>query len=164
MDEAARQSRVEQLIDAALVEFARRGLHGARVDAIAQAAAMNKRLLYHYVGNKEALFSAACQEALSRLRRAGSPGSAVDGRAIDAWRLLCHAELEGLGLDAEARSALLRDWPGAGRADVAESLLEALLPTFAAALPATPASTASRAAAKPRLKLRPQLRPGSGSG
>jgi TetR/AcrR family transcriptional regulator len=46
----------ERILSAALKEFAANGFAGARVDAIAQRAAVNKRMLYHYFGNKEHLF------------------------------------------------------------------------------------------------------------
>jgi len=46
----------ERILQAAFKEFAAKGFAGARVDAIAQRAAINKRMLYHYFGDKEALF------------------------------------------------------------------------------------------------------------
>ena len=46
----------ERILSAALKEFAANGFAGARVDAIARRAAINKRMLYHYFGNKEGLF------------------------------------------------------------------------------------------------------------
>ncbi len=46
----------ERILRAALKEFAANGFTGARVDAIARRAAINKRMLYHYFGNKERLF------------------------------------------------------------------------------------------------------------
>ncbi len=49
------QSR-ERILDAALVEFAAKGFAGARVDVIARQACLNKRMLYHYFGDKEGLF------------------------------------------------------------------------------------------------------------
>jgi len=45
-----------RILSAALKEFAAHGFTGARVDAIARRAAINKRMLYHYFGNKERLF------------------------------------------------------------------------------------------------------------
>jgi AcrR family transcriptional regulator len=45
-----------RILSAALKEFAANGFAGARVDVIAQRAAINKRMLYHYFGNKEHLF------------------------------------------------------------------------------------------------------------
>jgi len=41
---------------AAFKEFAAKGFAGARVDTIARRASINKRMLYHYFGHKEALF------------------------------------------------------------------------------------------------------------
>lgn len=46
----------ERILSAALGEFADKGLAGARVDAIARRARVNKRMLYHYFGHKEDLF------------------------------------------------------------------------------------------------------------
>lgn len=46
----------ERILAAALKEFAAKGFAGARVDFIARRAAINKRMLYHYFGNKEDLF------------------------------------------------------------------------------------------------------------
>ncbi len=47
-----------RILSAALKEFAAKGFAGARVDAIARRAAINKRMLYHYFGGKEELFRA----------------------------------------------------------------------------------------------------------
>jgi TetR/AcrR family transcriptional regulator len=46
------------ILEAALVEFAQEGLAGARVDAIAEAAGVNKALLYYYFRDKESLYGA----------------------------------------------------------------------------------------------------------
>jgi AcrR family transcriptional regulator len=48
----------ERILAAALTEFASKGFAGARVDAIARAAGVNKRMLYHYFGHKQGLFRA----------------------------------------------------------------------------------------------------------
>lgn len=48
------------ILQAAIAEFAERGLEGARIEAIAKRAGFNKALVYRYFGDKEALF----QEAL----------------------------------------------------------------------------------------------------
>ncbi len=55
-DPAATRRR---LLDAAVAEFSRAGRAGARVDRIAQAAQANKRAIYDYFGDKDALFEAA---------------------------------------------------------------------------------------------------------
>jgi AcrR family transcriptional regulator len=57
------------ILAAARVEFADRGFEGARVDAIAERAEANKRLLYHYFGNKEDLYRAVLLDAYQEIRR-----------------------------------------------------------------------------------------------
>ena len=53
---------------AAREEFVEYGLDGARVDRIAERAGANKRMLYHYVGNKEALYSRVLLQAYRDIR------------------------------------------------------------------------------------------------
>ena len=59
-----------RILAAAKAEFARSGLGGARVDVIARRAKANKRMMYHYFGNKEALFRAVLEEAYGAFRAA----------------------------------------------------------------------------------------------
>lgn len=63
------QKSREDILKAAEVEFAEKGLHGARVDAIAAQANINKRMIYEYFGNKEELYKAVLVEVYSRLSR-----------------------------------------------------------------------------------------------
>ena len=58
------------ILAAATVEFSRKGLGGARVDAIALRAKANKRMIYHYFGSKEKLFTAVLEEAYGAIRSA----------------------------------------------------------------------------------------------
>lgn len=60
----------QRILKAATAEFARHGLGGARVDRIAARAGANKRMLYYYFGNKEALFRAVLEASYSRIRSA----------------------------------------------------------------------------------------------
>src|SRR5262249_47946236 len=48
----------ERIVEAALTEFSAHRLAGARVDAIARGPRVNKRMLYHYFGDKAGLFRA----------------------------------------------------------------------------------------------------------
>lgn len=49
------------ILMAAAQEFAAKGLGGARVNEIAAEAGANKRMLYHYFGDKEGLFTAVIE-------------------------------------------------------------------------------------------------------
>src|SRR6201993_2035073 len=51
----------QKLLAAARREFAASGLAGARVDEIAARAGVNKQLVYHYFGDKDALYLAALE-------------------------------------------------------------------------------------------------------
>ncbi|WP_102108074.1 TetR/AcrR family transcriptional regulator [Oceaniglobus roseus] len=59
-----------RILAAAKKEFARSGLGGARVDEIADRAKANKRMIYHYFGNKEDLFRIILEEAYTDIRTA----------------------------------------------------------------------------------------------
>lgn len=60
----------QRILAAAKSEFARKGLGGARVDDIAAKAKINKRMLYHYFGNKEELFRRTLEDAYGAFRAA----------------------------------------------------------------------------------------------
>jgi len=55
------------ILRAALVEFAQEGLAGARMDAIAEAAGVNKALLYYYFHDKERLYGAILDRFFAQL-------------------------------------------------------------------------------------------------
>src|SRR5579872_3470819 len=62
--EATRQ----KLLVAARHEFAAAGLAGARVDEIAALAGVNKQLVYHYFGDKDALYLAGLEWVCEEIR------------------------------------------------------------------------------------------------
>ena len=62
--EATRQ----KLLSAARREFAGSGLAGARVDEIAARAGVNKQLVYHYFGDKDALYLAVLEWVYEEIR------------------------------------------------------------------------------------------------
>lgn len=60
----------KRILNAAKKEFALLGLAGARVDTIAERAKANKRMIYHYFGNKEALFQTVIEDIYLDIRAA----------------------------------------------------------------------------------------------
>ena len=58
------------IIDVATMEFAERGLSGARVDRIAERTKTSKRMLYYYFGDKEGLYRAVLLSYYEKLRSA----------------------------------------------------------------------------------------------
>ena len=80
-----------RLIAAGRTEFAARGLNGARVDRIAEAAQANKAQIYHYFKSKAGLFDAVWEDAVRET---------VEGLPLDvedlpgAAALLCDAYVD----------------------------------------------------------------------
>ena len=94
-----------RILEAALQEFSAHGLAGARTDAIATAAGVNKALLYYYFESKENLYLAALEMAAGRVRdssmavflRDASPGERVLRSALNHFdRILTQREFQGL--------------------------------------------------------------------
>jgi len=63
------QSRAA-ILQSAVREFSREGVAGARIDAIARSARVNKALLYYYFKDKEALYSAVLDHVFGGLTTA----------------------------------------------------------------------------------------------
>ncbi len=76
------------ILEAAIAEFAQNGLSGARVDAIAARAGANKRMLYHYFGNKEDLYLATLDQVYASIRTRERGLHLEDLPPLDAMRKL----------------------------------------------------------------------------
>lgn len=94
-----------RILEAASAEFAEHGLGGARVDRIAAAAGANKRMLYYYFGNKDALFLAVLESTYESIRGAERelhlgdvpPAEAIRRLIEFTWRhYLAHPEFLSL--------------------------------------------------------------------
>jgi len=58
------------ILNAAVHEFAQEGVAGARTDAIARSAGVNKALLYYYFKDKEAIYRAVLDQVFGGVRAA----------------------------------------------------------------------------------------------
>jgi len=56
-----------RLLRAAIKLFSKQGFHAVSVDEIVDLAKVNKRMVYHYFGSKDALFEAALVEVYGRI-------------------------------------------------------------------------------------------------
>jgi len=74
------QQTQQRILGAALQEFAAKGFAGARVDVIARRARINKRMLYHYFGDKEGLFREVLRRKIAERSAwlAGAPEDPVE--------------------------------------------------------------------------------------
>ncbi|KAA0691460.1 TetR/AcrR family transcriptional regulator [Neorhizobium sp. P12A] len=93
------------ILAAATKEFAERGYGGARVDAIAARANINKRMLYHYFGGKDALYVAVLEGSYIAIRSAEArldlshraPRDGMRELVVFTWQyFLAHPEFLGI--------------------------------------------------------------------
>jgi len=118
-----------RILAAAVREFSSKGISGARVDAIAARARVNKRMLYYYFESKEGLFREILRRRLAEgaAKLSASNVSDPDRLAERTARLAGQREYtrltmwEALETDAdrpvneEERRALYTDWVEAVR-------------------------------------------------
>jgi len=106
---AIRQDRSDQtrkdILLAAIREFSEHGLAGARTDAIARSAKVNKALLYYYFKSKGSLYAAAFEEiasavvqrSLTALGTGHSAGERLLRAALDHFdRILTQHQFQSL--------------------------------------------------------------------
>ena len=93
------------ILRAAIREFSEHGLAGARTDAIAESAKVNKALLYYYFKSKRGLYAAALEEVsgivvertLAALDSGYSPGERLLRTALNHFdRILTQREFQSL--------------------------------------------------------------------
>jgi TetR/AcrR family transcriptional regulator len=94
-----------RILDAALREFAAHGLAGARTERIAEAAGVNKALLYYYFAGKEQLYLATVEMIAGRMRdttlavftRKATPGERMLRMALNHFdRIWTQPEFQSL--------------------------------------------------------------------
>ncbi|MCW6003065.1 TetR/AcrR family transcriptional regulator [Micromonospora sp. CPCC 205371] len=73
-----RAVREQQMLDAAVRVFSRRGFHAASMDEIAEDAGISKPMVYAYLGTKEELFIACLHREGTRLMEAIVAGVGAD--------------------------------------------------------------------------------------
>lgn len=74
-----------RILAAALKEFSAKGFAGARVDVIARRANINKRMLYHYFGDKEELFKAVLRLKINQRQKWAEALSGEPEETLPFW-------------------------------------------------------------------------------
>ncbi|MDP9401250.1 MAG: TetR/AcrR family transcriptional regulator [Actinomycetota bacterium] len=82
------EERREQVVDAAIEEFAQAGLAGASTEAIARRAGISHAYLFRLFGTKRELFVTAVDEALGRILRAFQEAEAARAPEVPAFAAL----------------------------------------------------------------------------
>lgn len=76
------------ILQAARQSFAEHGLAGTRLDAVAQLAGVDKRLVYYYFKNKEGLFLEVLLDAISHIREQEKHLKLLELEPVEAIRTL----------------------------------------------------------------------------
>jgi AcrR family transcriptional regulator len=95
----------QEILAAATAEFAAHDFGGARIDAIAERAGVNKKLIYYYFEGKDELFLAVLEQTYADIRAAErelhleamTPLQAIESLVVFTWRhYLAHPEFLAL--------------------------------------------------------------------
>jgi AcrR family transcriptional regulator len=70
------EERRASILDAALVEFAAKGLHGTSTEDIARRAGISQPYVFRLFGTKKRLFAEACRRCMREVREAMAAASA----------------------------------------------------------------------------------------
>jgi TetR/AcrR family fatty acid metabolism transcriptional regulator len=81
--------RRQEILDAAVRVFARKGFHASRVGDIAAEAGVAHGLLYHYFASKDALLETIFREAWAELLQAFRTAEETDEPAPEQLRKVC---------------------------------------------------------------------------
>jgi AcrR family transcriptional regulator len=150
-------TRRDQVLDAAVAEFAEHGFHGASTPAIARRAGISQPYIYALFPSKKALFAAAHTRVVDRIRGgftaaavgAKSPGDALRRAGssfleADREALLCQLQGYAASGDPELREHVrgeftrlfddVREITGASRDEVALFVAGGMFLTVAGAL------------------------------
>src|ERR1051325_9599261 len=92
------QQTQQRILEAALQEFAAKGFAGARVDVIARRARINKRMLYHYFGDKEGLFREVLRRKIGERSAWLASASEEPAERLPAWFQLACRDREWIQL------------------------------------------------------------------
>jgi TetR/AcrR family transcriptional regulator len=96
----------DRLFAAAATEFAARGFAGANVDRIADAAKVNKAMLYYHFDSKAGLYGEVLRDMFEAVARRLAAAAAPDAQPADRIR----AMVEAIAREAEARPHFPAIW------------------------------------------------------
>src|SRR5437016_8408421 len=92
------QQTQQRILEAALQEFAAKGFAGARVDVIARRATINKRMLYHYFGDKQGLFQAVLRRKMAQRQAWGLATPDAPAESLPYWFELAYRDVDWIRL------------------------------------------------------------------
>lgn len=111
-----------RVLHAAAAVFAEEGFAGARIDAIAERAGVNKAMVYYHVGDKAHLYEAVFSETLDRTKEALDAGLAATGSPEERLRAFVSTLARVARENPHLPTLILREFAGGG-GNLSESVL-----------------------------------------
>lgn len=127
-DHAESVGTVERILAAAQTEFAAHGLSGARVDRIAQAAKVNKAMLYYHFHSKERLYLAVLRGFFDGVAQQLRQRVLPSGDAEEFLLAAAESHVRLIGSNREFMQILLREL-----AEPHEEIIDSIVGTLQAA-------------------------------
>ena len=116
----------QKILDASSAVFAEEGFAGARVDAIAQRAGVNKAMLYYHVGDKRALYGEVLNRNFGRIEKALREGLPHEGSASDRLRAVITIVERAIAANPDHPRIVLREF-ASGAANLPAEILQRML-------------------------------------
>ena len=116
----------EKILDASSAVFAEEGFAGARVDAIAQRAGVNKAMLYYHIGDKQALYSEVLNRNFGRIEKALQEGLPNEGSPSDRLRAVITIVERAIAANPDHSRIVLREF-ASGAANLPAEILQRML-------------------------------------
>ena len=104
-----------RLLAAGIELFAKHGFHGVAVDTIVAKAGCNKRMLYHYFGDKEGLYAAVLQAVYTRMEQVEMKPLPAAATTADVVREMMTRHFDFLAGDPEFVNLLMWENLNEGR-------------------------------------------------
>jgi AcrR family transcriptional regulator len=113
------QERRDSILDAALIEFAAKGLHGTSTEDIAKRAGISQPYVFRLFGTKQTLFAEACRRCLRQVREAMA-AAAAGKSGEDALDAMGAAYIEFLATDPRRLTLQMQMYAAAGEPEIRE--------------------------------------------
>ena len=111
------EERRESILDAAIVEFAAKGLHGTSTEDIAKRAGISQPYVFRLFGTKKKLFAEACRRCMRDVRD-GMASAAVGKSGQEALDAMGAAYVEYLNADPRRLTLQMHMYAASGEPEI----------------------------------------------
>lgn len=116
----------QRILDASSAVFAEEGFAGARVDAIAERAGVNKAMLYYHIGDKRALYGEVLKRNFDRIQKALNENLPNEGSASDRLRAVIVIVERAIAANPDHPRIVLREF-ASGTTNIPPEVLHQML-------------------------------------